>query len=92
MAENVYVCLITMARALLFTLVARSTTDAVLVEAGDRLQPHKPPRFNCSNVTIPPTPTNVRQLHPGHVRYVIALGDSITAVGHTSGVARRVGQ
>jgi phospholipase B1 len=36
-------------------------------------------RFNCTVGKVPPKPTNVSLLHPGHVKFVIALGDSITA-------------
>eukprot|EP00040_Diaphanoeca_grandis_P038567 m.256773 g.256773 ORF g.256773 m.256773 type:complete len:372 (+) comp34681_c0_seq1:128-1243(+) len=36
-------------------------------------------RFNCTVGTIPPPVTDIAKLHPGHVRYVMAMGDSITA-------------
>lgn len=36
-------------------------------------------RFNCTDFRVPPLATNVSQLHPGHVEFVMAMGDSITA-------------
>ena len=48
---------------LLVAATARSTT-------GD---------FNCTPITPPPVPTNISFLHPAHIDYVMALGDSITA-------------
>jgi phospholipase B1 len=36
-------------------------------------------RFNCSTFPPPPVATDVKNLHPGHVQYVMAMGDSITA-------------
>jgi phospholipase B1 len=36
-------------------------------------------RFNCTDLRVPPPTTNVSQLHPGHVGYVLAMGDSISA-------------
>ena len=38
-----------------------------------------PDRFICPTVSIPPEPSDVKKLHPGHVKYVMAMGDSITA-------------
>ena len=38
------------------------------------------PRFACNGLSRPPMPkNNVSVLHPAHVDYVMALGDSITA-------------
>ena len=37
-------------------------------------------RFRCSDFEVPPAPgDSVRDLHPGHVGYVMVMGDSITA-------------
>jgi hypothetical protein len=36
-------------------------------------------RFNCKDFDVPPAPANVSMLHPGHVEFVMAMGDSITA-------------
>ena len=36
-------------------------------------------RFNCTDLRVPPPTTNVSKLHPGHVGYVLAMGDSISA-------------
>jgi len=36
-------------------------------------------RFTCTDFSVPPMPTNVNKLHPGHVSIVMAMGDSITA-------------
>jgi hypothetical protein len=36
-------------------------------------------RFNCTAMAVPPKPSDVSKLHPGHVKFVVALGDSITA-------------
>merc|ERR1711871_214263 len=36
-------------------------------------------QFNCTDFSVPPLATNITKLHPGHVRYVMAMGDSITA-------------
>jgi phospholipase B1 len=36
-------------------------------------------RFNCSTFAPPPMATEVSNLHPGHVKFVLAMGDSITA-------------
>jgi len=55
-------------------MVARITLASLLpivVQSG---------RFGCSDFEVPPAPgDNVRDLHPGHVGYVMAMGDSITA-------------
>lgn len=42
---------------------------------------------SCPTVEIPPLPTKVSQLHPGHVTLVMAMGDSITAGFAASGVS-----
>ena len=36
-------------------------------------------RFNCTDLRVPPPTDVVARLHPGHVGYVLAMGDSITA-------------
>ena len=36
-------------------------------------------RFNCPTIVSPPLATNVTALHPAHVDFVAAMGDSITA-------------
>ena len=37
-------------------------------------------RFNCSDFRVPArVPVDVRTLHPGHISFVMAVGDSITA-------------
>lgn len=35
--------------------------------------------FNCTDFRVPPPPKDASQLHPGHISYVMAVGDSITA-------------
>ena len=36
--------------------------------------------WKCPSVELPPAPaSNISQLHPGHVRIAMAMGDSITA-------------
>jgi hypothetical protein len=35
--------------------------------------------YNCPTLPKPPPATNVRQLHPGNIKVVMALGDSISA-------------
>ena len=53
----------------MFVLVA-----AVLLAAADA------GRFGCKDFEVPPAPANdITRLHPGHVGYVMAMGDSITA-------------
>ena len=36
-------------------------------------------RFNCTDFNVPPLAKSVNFLHPGHISFMIAMGDSITA-------------
>jgi len=36
-------------------------------------------RWTCTDYSVPPMPTDISKLHPGHVSIVMAMGDSITA-------------
>jgi len=35
--------------------------------------------FECTDFSVPPPPKTIKDLHPGHVSLVMAMGDSITA-------------
>jgi len=37
------------------------------------------PPFSCPTLPTPPPATNVRQLHPGNIKAIMAMGDSISA-------------
>lgn len=37
------------------------------------------PSWTCPSLPTPPPATNVRQLRPGNIKAVMAMGDSITA-------------
>eukprot|EP01135_Chromosphaera_perkinsii_P012082 Nk52_evm20s2579 gene=Nk52_evmTU20s2579 len=44
-----------------------------------------PPEFNCPSIKAPAEAKNIREVKPGNVRVVMALGDSITAGFGTEG-------
>jgi small subunit ribosomal protein S29e len=41
--------------------------------------PYPVPPWNCPQLPSPPPATNVRQLRPGNIKAIMAMGDSITA-------------